>query len=111
MYLSQRKLICCLWADAHMSMDEYTQSEVDIDFHKPEMVFTFGLLIQDNEHGLTLAMEEGKDDGKFRHLMFIPRGMIVEVIDLGPPKKKTVRGPRRTVRDGGVPDTPPADVV
>ena len=87
--MSKHKLVCCLWADAHMSMDEFTPSEVERDFHQPEMVKTFGLLVQDNSVGITLAMEEGLHDGKFRHLMFIPREMVREVIDLGVPKKKS----------------------
>lgn len=86
--LTSHKLVCCLWADAHMSMDEFTPGEVERDFHQPEMVKTFGLLVQDNSVGITLAMEEGLDDGKFRHLMFIPREMVREVIDLGVPKRK-----------------------
>mgnify|MGYP000928024692 FL=1 len=89
--LSTHHLVYCLWADAHMSMDEYTPSEVERDFHKPEMVKTFGLLVQDNAIGITLAMEEGLEDGKFRHLMFIPREMVREVVDLGIPRVKRTR--------------------
>lgn len=95
MPISKHHLICCLWADAHMSMDEWTPNEVERDFHKPEMVYAFGLLVQDNDIGITLAMEEGQNDGKFRHLTFIPRKMIVEVIDLGVPKKKVKQVKRK----------------
>lgn len=98
--LSDHPLVCCVWADAHMSMDEFTPSEVAQDFHKPEMVKTFGLLVHDNEIGVTMAMEEGLEDGKFRHLMFVPRQMVVEVVDLGMPKRKAVRKRKVVVADG-----------
>ena len=71
-------LVRVLWDDAHMSMDEYTPEEVFRDMHRPEQVYTYGLLVQDDECGVTIAMEQGVTDGKFRHLTFIPRGMVVE---------------------------------
>lgn len=99
MTLSDKPLVCLIWDDAHMSLDEWTPQEVEQQFHQPERVKTFGLLIQDNLAGVTLAMEEGESDGKFRHLTFVPRGMVVEMVDLGVPKKKLVRK-RKEPNDG-----------
>lgn len=91
MKLSTRPLVCLIWDDAHMSLDEWTPTEIDSDFHKPERVKTFGLLVRSDDRGVTLAMEEGATDGKFRHTMFVPKAMVVEMIDLGHPKTKPVK--------------------
>lgn len=91
MNLSKKHLVCVVWDDAHISLDEYDQGEIDRDVHKPCRVNTFGLCVQDSEAGITLAMQEGATDGKFRHVNFVPRGMIVDVVDLGPPKRKIKR--------------------
>lgn len=92
--ISKKHLVCVTWDDAHVSLDEYNQGEIERDVHKPCRVNSFGLLVADNETGVTLAMQEGVEDGKFRHVNFIPRGMIVDVIDLGIPKKKIKRKER-----------------
>ena len=99
--LSTKHLVCVVWDDAHITLDEYNQAEVERDFHGPCKVNTFGLLVADDAAGVTLAMQEGAEDGKFRHLNFIPRGMIVEVVDLGPPKKKTKRAKKIKPADHG----------
>ena len=91
MKLSTRPLVCLIWDDAHMSLDEWTPTEIDSDFHKPERVKTFGLLVRSDDTGVTLAMEEGATDGKFRHTMFVPKAMVVEMIDLGHPKTRPVK--------------------
>jgi hypothetical protein len=59
--------------------------------HRPEQVVTYGLLVQDDEAGVTLAMEEGVTDGKFRHLTFIPNGMIATKEPVLPGKKTRKR--------------------
>lgn len=89
--LSKHHLVCVVWDDAHISMDEYNQGEIERDIHKPCRVNTFGLVVADTGAGITVAMQEGAEDGKFRHVNFIPRGMIVDVIDLGLPKRKKAR--------------------
>jgi hypothetical protein len=97
--LSNKHLACVTWDDAHISLDEYNQGEIDRDVHKACRVNSFGLVVADTAAGVTLAMQEGVEDTKYRHVNFIPRGMIVEVIDLGIPKKKLIRK-----RKGVVPD-------
>jgi hypothetical protein len=97
--LSNKHLVCVTWDDAHITLDEYNQGEVERDFHGPCKVNTFGLLVADDQAGVTLAMQEGLEDGKFRHLNFIPRGMIVAVVDLGPPRQKTKRKKKEVTHD------------
>ena len=103
--LSTYKLVCVIWDDAHMSLDEYTQDELKRDIHRAEKVYSFGLLVMDDDKGVTLATDEGSTDGKFRKVNFIPRGMIVEQIDLGIPKRKGERKRREKI----VVDTVPSD--
>jgi len=91
MNLSKKHLVCVLWDDAHMSMDEFTPDEIGKDFHRAEGVKSFGLLVHDDEKGVTLATDEGATDGRYRKINFIPRGMITDIIDFGSPRKKTKR--------------------
>lgn len=85
-HLSKYHLAAVVWEDAHHSLEEYTVDEVKRNFHKPIVTTNYGLLIEDNERGVTLTSEEDVD-GDIRHVFFIPRKMIVEVVDFGPPKR------------------------
>jgi hypothetical protein len=88
--LSRYPIACVIWDDAHMSLDEYTQDEITRDIHVPARVQSYGLMIRDDAAGITLATDEGAD-AKFRKVNFIPRGMIVEVVSFGSPKRKRTR--------------------
>ena len=97
--VSKRPLARLVWNDAHMSMDEFTMEDVQRDMHRPEQVVTYGLLVQDDAMGVTLAMEEGVTDGKFRHLTFVPRGMVVELVVLSVSKPRARKSPAKTNLD------------
>lgn len=85
-----KSLVCVVWDDAHaMLAGDYTQQEAQMQFHKASRYHAFGLLLVEDEKGVTIATE-WCDDG-WRGLNFIPRGMVVEVIDLGVPKRKPVK--------------------
>lgn len=93
--LSSSPLVCVIWDDAHMSLDEYTQDEITRDMHKPSRVRSFGLMVRHDATGVTLATDEGEADQKFRKVNFIPAGMIVEIIDFGLPRRRQTRPSRR----------------
>lgn len=81
--LFRHKAVAVRWLDAHARNQavEYTENEVD-NYHRAEEVITLGLIIKDDEAGISLYTEEtGPSD--IRGLSFIPRGMITEVIPLG----------------------------
>lgn len=82
-----------------MSMDEFTSDEIAKDFHKAAQVKSFGLLIREDEKGVTLGTDEGTNDGAFRKVIFIPRGMIVEKIDLGVPKRPRTKRTAKVAPD------------
>jgi hypothetical protein len=90
MSLSKYHLAAVIWDDAHHSLDEFSKEEIGRQFHKAARETNYGLLVEDDEAGVTIAMEEGAD-GQFRHPFFIPRQMIIEVIDLGIPRRKIKR--------------------
>lgn len=84
--LSKYHLVAVTWDDAHHSMEEYTAESVKLNFHKAIRTTNYGLKIQDDEAGITLTSEEDTA-GELRHVFFIPRNMIIEVVDFGLPKR------------------------
>jgi hypothetical protein len=109
--LSAHHLVCVIWDDAHMTLEEYNPTEVARDFHKPSVVNCYGLLVKDDEAGISLvAQEEPDGTHPYRHIIFIPRGMVREVIDFGVPKRKAVRKPRipAAAQAGPSPEVPTA---
>jgi hypothetical protein len=91
MDLAKKSLCAILWEDAHgKATGDFSEEQIAQEFHNAACYTSYGLLILDNEKGITIAMEEA-DDGTFRGLTFIPRGMIKEVVNLGVPKRKMKR--------------------
>lgn len=90
-------LVAVVWDDAKATaVVEYDLNEVRTQFHKAARYTTYGLLLVDDDKGITLASEEG-DDQNLRGLTFIPRAMIVEVVILSKPKVRKPRAKRLAV--------------
>jgi hypothetical protein len=88
-------LVAVVWDDAKATaVVEYDLNEVRTQFHKAARYTTYGLLLVDDDKGITLASEEG-DDHNLRGLTFIPRQMIVEVVILGRQRAKRTRAKRQ----------------
>jgi hypothetical protein len=84
-------LVAVVWDDAKATaVVEYDLNEVRSQFHKAARYTTYGLLLVDDDKGVTLASEEG-DDQNLRGLTFIPRAMVVEVVILGRQRPKRTR--------------------
>lgn len=97
MTLFRHDLVAVVWNDASARNQavEYTESEVRSQFHQAERVISLGLLLHEDEKGLSLYTEETGPDA-IRGVSFIPAPMVVEVIRLGPlkrPKKKRLVNP------------------
>jgi hypothetical protein len=88
--LSKFHLVAVTWDDAHNNQDEFTPEQVKVNFHGSIRTTNYGLKVLDDEKGITLTSEEDVK-GDLRHVFFIPRQMIVEVVDWGPPKRPKVR--------------------
>ena len=87
---SVHALVAVVWDDAKATaVVEYDLNEVRTQFHRPARYTTYGLLLVDDQQGVTLASEEG-DDHNLRGLSFIPRQMIVEVVVLA---RRRIRKP------------------
>ncbi len=105
---SAHALVAVVWDDAKATaVVEYDLNEVRTQFHKPARYTTYGLLLVDDEKGLTLATEEG-DDQNLRGLTFIPRPMIVEVVVLSRPRTRKPRRKRAAAPAPAEGATPPA---
>ncbi len=88
-------LAAVVWDDAKATaVEEYDLNEVRTQFHRPARYTTYGLLLVDDEKGVTLASEEG-DDKNLRGLTFIPRAMVVEVVFLGRARVKKAGAKKR----------------
>ncbi len=100
--LSKCPLVCVVWYDAHtLQAGEYTLEEIDDSFHEPALIHTYGLLVRDNEKGVTIAQEwTNPEDSNptYRTLGFVPKGMIKEVIHLKLAKAKK-KAPQTLTQD------------
>lgn len=61
------------WEDAHFSSLEYEREEIN---HKPTIYITTGILVKQDDTGITLANDISQT-GSFRGTNFIPRKMVV----------------------------------
>ncbi len=103
---STHPLVAVVWDDAKATaVVEYDLNEIRTQFHRAARYTTYGLLIVDDQQGVTLASEEG-DDHNLRGLTFIPRQMIVEVVVLA---RRRTRKPAARKRQAGTPAPAPAD--
>ena len=102
---SAHSLVAVVWDDAKATaVVEYDLNEVRTQFHKAARYTTYGLLLVDDDKGITLASEEG-DDKNLRGLTFIPRPMIVEVVSLARLRTRKAR-PKRASAASAAPATP-----
>lgn len=102
--LSNRKLVCVVWDDAHgCGAGEYSEADVIRDFHKAITFYSYGLLIQHDAAGITIVSEETEDED-LRGITFIPAGMILEVVDMGIPRRRSAA---RATKTAPPPPPPP----
>lgn len=103
---SMHPLVAVVWDDAKATaVVEYDLNEVRTQFHKAARYTTYGLLLVDDDKGITLASEEG-DDQNLRGLTFIPRAMVVEVVVLGRARAKKAAAKKRPAAPDAAPAPP-----
>lgn len=84
--LFRHKAAVITWLDAHARSQavEYDEAEVS-QYHRPEECTILGLVIRDDDEGISLYNEE-TDTRSIRGLSYIPRAMIklVTYVNLSP---------------------------
>lgn len=99
-----KPLVAVTWLDAEgETSGDYTEEEARVA-HKPPQYISIGLLVIDDPTGITIFGEVG-DDGRFRNRVFIPRGMISEVVQLLPAQPARRARQQKVVAE--LPQTPP----
>ncbi len=80
-----KPLVSVTWLDAHGSAtNELEEHELP---SQPARYTTYGLLVKDCEAGIVVAAEE-TPARTYRGWTFIPRGMIVDIVELGKTKRR-----------------------
>lgn len=98
--MSSKRIVCVTWTDAHgNSFAVYEPHEIP---HSPAIVKTYGILLKEDEAGVSVA-NELFEAGGFRGVTFIPRGMIRELSDVC---KKRQRRLAKSRRGQDVPEVP-----
>lgn len=83
--MSDKKLVAVTWQDAHGSaVSAYAEHEIP---HAAIVVTTYGLVLREDDAGISVA-NEVCEDGTYRGVTFIPRGMIVKVAPVKRERKK-----------------------
>ena len=85
-----KPLVCVIWDDAHgEATGDYSEAEIERDYHAAVRYYSYGMLVRDDEKGVTIASEWSENAGiSYRGLSFIPRGMVVSVEKRAPRKHK-----------------------
>lgn len=77
-------LVALTWKDAHGTATEaYSLHELP---HAPILITTYGLLLREDESGISIACEECAD-GTYRGVTFVPQTLIASV--------KVIRGHKK----------------
>ncbi len=80
-------LVCVYWLDAHGSaVGTY---EIDEIPHAAILVKSYGLLLKEDEKGVSIASEQC-DEGVFRGFTFVPKGMIVKIEPVKKVRKRKI---------------------
>ena len=78
-------LVALRWNDAHgTATTTYELHELP---HKAVEIVTYGLLLRDDDAGISIACEDA-GGGCYRGVTFVPRALVVEVKHLKPVRKK-----------------------
>ena len=100
-----KPFVVVTWLDAWQDQENFTTAHGIKATHEPMHVTTMGILIHDDEMGVSIANERSTQDGQdvYRGRTFIPRAMVKSVVpyNLTKPKK-----PRVANKVLPVPDSP-----
>ncbi len=80
----KRQRICVVvWDDAHGCQEGWGDWEPKED-HRPRKIISVGIVLRDDDAGMSLAQNKDRRAHKYDHVIFIPRVCIQEVTDVTP---------------------------
>ena len=83
--MSKPPLIALRWMDAHATATSlYEIHELP---HRAAEIVTYGLLLRDDEHGISIASEDA-GAGTYRGITLVPRQLILHMKHLQRPRKR-----------------------
>lgn len=91
--LKKLELWACEWEDAHWDSGEMDKDDIK---HRPVIYVSVGILLKDDEAGLTTATDIS-ETGSFRGFNFIPAKMIVKKWKVGNVNPRTLRKLKKQV--------------
>lgn len=104
-------VVVLVWHDAHRILEGETDPEEvlseDSDIHASLVTTTIGYLIRSDAKGVTMAAEvqdQPENTYTYRHVSFVPRGMIVQETHAPAPRPAAKKRTRRLT-----PARPPVD--
>lgn len=91
-----KPFVACTWLDAKgAAVGELTEEEVLRDWHQPQEIITYGLLVRQDQVGITIAAEiTGTDPITYRGLSFIPAAIVKSVEPVKSKRKKRQKAPK-----------------
>ena len=91
-YLAERELVCVIWKDTNCAViGDYSIEDAIREFHKDSIYHSFGLLIHEDKEAVMIMTDFAPAGSTYRGMNRIPREMVVEIISLGRPARKTRR--------------------
>jgi len=74
--MEPKQLVAVVWKDAHGGSSEiFNENEIP---HEPTMVTTYGLLLRQDDTGVSIA-NEVIESGQYRGHTFVPSPLVVEI--------------------------------
>ena len=82
-------LVKMTWVDAHSSV----QQEMTLDEIAQEVPCgydSYGILVRNDDISVAVAADQ-RDDGRYRGVTFVPRGMVITVSPIRPRRKRKAK--------------------
>jgi hypothetical protein len=89
--MSKPPLVSLRWLDAHATAATSAYETHELP-HRAAEVTTYGLLLRDDEQGISIASED-IGAGMYRGITFVPRQLIIHMKHLQRPRKRKTDAP------------------
>ena len=83
------ELVAVIWIDAHASVQSEMSSD-EIGQEASTTYISYGKLVRADAKLVAVAADE-RDDGRYRGITFIPRGMVTDIQPIRPRRKRKAK--------------------